>query len=117
MSTHAFAEFFKKTNISYKEQKINGIDFLVMEGYTILHGKHASKTVDIAMEIPPDFPDTPPYGIHIKKNHEFETVVSVNPSALGEEWEHWSRQMEWNVPDMRTPQYCMDHINRWLELE
>ena len=112
-----FAEFLTDSGISYESRETNGVVFFIMRGYVIPHGRRASTTIDMAVEIPADFPDTPPYGIHIKTPHELGPANSTNPSSLGEEWEHWSRQMVWNVPSRRTPRYCMDQIHRWLELE
>lgn len=117
MSYNTFADLFKSLNIAYSMREGAGSVSFILERYVIPNGRYAGRSIDIAIEVPRDFPDTPPYGIHVKSGHGFSPTAHVNPSSLGGEWEHWSRQMEWGVPGSRTARYCLDQINRWLEME
>lgn len=116
MPSKTFKEFLEKRRIKYEERETaKGTMFLVE--HCIPFGKYSRRTVSIGMLIPIDFPNIPPYGLHVKKNHNFdETIKNRNPSDLGDEWEFWSRETRWDNPERRTPQYYWDQVNRWLEV-
>ena len=116
MTEQIFRDFLDRKKILFKERDA-GDKIIFLVEYSIPFGKYCGKIVDIGIPIPKDFPNTAPYGLHIKKNHSFEeTIPNRNPSPLlGTEWEFWSRGIKWDSPK-RTAQYYFDHINRWLEI-
>jgi hypothetical protein len=64
-------------------------EFTVFE-YTIEAGPRVGLTVKIGLQVPPDFPTTPPSGPHVRP-HLGHPHGAVHPSGLGTEWEYWSR--------------------------
>ena len=117
MTLQTFREFLKGKNILFAETSNQNGGMIFIIEHSIPSGKYCGKTVEIGIPVPADFPDAAPYGLHVKKNHNFEeTIQSKNTSVLGEEWEFWSRQINWDNPARRTPQYFFDHVNRWLEI-
>ena len=116
MPASLFKEFLEKRDIKFEEKEVQDKTVFLVE-YSIPFGKYNGKIVSIGIPIPKDFPNSAPYGLHIKKNHNFEEPIpKQNPSSLGEDWEFWSRGIKWDNPQQRTSQYYFDHINRWLEI-
>ena len=115
MPVSEFSKFLRRKNIPYEERDVSGATVFIIEQYPIPCGKYAGKIVAVGFKIPVDFPDVPPYGIHIKKNHGFEEPIQgVRESELGDEWELWSKNVDWKQKS-RTPQHYLAQVNRWLE--
>ncbi len=84
--------------------------------YRVPVGKFRGQTVTLGFEVPPDFPNTPPGGPHLKPQ-----LLPMNPSApdhpsrvapspFGGEWEYWSRPIQgWAESDHSVSTY-MAHI-------
>lgn len=64
-------------------------EFTVFD-YEIEVGSRAGQTVQVGLQVPPDFSVTPPPGPHVspRLNHP---GGNVHNSSLGQEWEYWSR--------------------------
>jgi len=64
-------------------------EFTVFD-YEIEVGSRVGQTVQVGLQVPPDFSVTPPPGPHVspRLNHP---GGNVHPSSLGHEWEYWSR--------------------------
>lgn len=117
MPAAMFEEFLNKKGFKFEQKEVDGKIMFIIPDYKIPFGKYSDKIVQIGIPIPKDFPNSGPYGLHIKKDHGFEeSIPRQNPSPLGSEWEFWSREIKWDNPAYRTAQYYFDHINRWLEL-
>ena len=116
MPPSVFKEYLEKKQIKYEKRETSNETIFLVE-HRILFGKYCGRIVSIGMPIPVDFPNTPPYGLHVIKNHNFEEAIgNKDSSCLGEQWEFWSRQTKWDDPERRTPQYYLDQVNRWLEI-
>lgn len=110
-----FEQFLNRKKIKYEKAELNGCSVYIFD-HVVPHGKHAGTTVTVGLPIPADFPATPPYGFHIKSDHGFGEISSMSPGGLGPEWQFWSRQVNnWDA-EHQSPQYYLDHVNRWLEL-
>lgn len=116
MTEQIFKEFLEKKEIPFEEKDMGDKKIFLVE-YPIPFGKYVGRIVNVGFPIPKDFPNSAPYGLHIKKDHNFEeSIPKQNPSPLGEGWEFWSRGIKWDNPQQRTAQYFFDHVNRWLEV-
>ncbi|MFD3760554.1 hypothetical protein [Streptomyces sp. NPDC058622] len=65
-------------------------DGFTLFDYTVETGPRAGQTVKVGLQAAPDFPATPPGGPHVnpRLGHPHG---AVHDSALGTEWEYWSR--------------------------
>ena len=117
MTASIFSIFLNKKGLSFETREVNsGTTVFIIHNYKVPHGKHSGKMVHIGLPIPHDFPQVKPYGFHIRKDHGFGgDVPATNPSDIGEEWEFWSREVDWDDDEYKTPQYYFDQVNRWLE--
>lgn len=111
-----FGDMLRRRCIPFQTRSCGNDTLFIVAGYVVPDGRHAGTATDLAIQIPGDFPKTPPYGVHVKKG-AVGGAVGVNPSIMGPEWELWSRQMEWKDPESRTPESCLAQVNRWLEVE
>lgn len=80
--------------------------------YTVGAGSFAGERIRLGLEAPPDFPRTPPGGIHMSPR-----ILPINPGApahpervaespFGPEWEYWSRPMpQWPRTDRTVKAY------------
>lgn len=95
-------------------------DFVAFE-YEITVGKFIGKKVELAFQLNIPFPMQPPGGPHFNPlllpktggggTHPFG---AIHDSALGVEWEYWSRPFkEWNTTDKTVKTY-MAHIRNLL---
>ena len=115
MPVRDFEAFLTGKSLAYEKKDTSDGTMFIMKRY-ILYGKYIGKPVTIGIKIPQDFPNTAPYGVHVKKDHGFEeSIPSVNQSELGNEWEFWSRTTGWD-PESRTPQHYLSQVDRWLEI-
>ena len=82
-----FQEFLETKKIKFEGKDVQDKIIFLLTEYSIPFGKYSNKVVDIGIPIPKDFPNSAPYGLHIKKNHGFEEQIpNRNPSPLGEDW-------------------------------
>lgn len=84
--------------------------------YEIPVGRFKGVTITIGIEVPADFPNTPPSGPHIKPRllplnpNAPSHPERVAPSPFGEEWEYWSRPFsDWAESDHSVKSY-LAHI-------
>ena len=88
--------------------------------YTIPAGRLKGTAITIGIEVPGDFPVTPPGGPHLKPR-----ILPLNPSApghpervaesaFGSEWEYWSRPYPgWSESDHTVRSY-LAHVRNLL---
>ena len=115
MPPDIFEEYLEQKNFSFYSSTVEaGKVIFCMDSYRIQSGRRAGGTVGVGLPIPVDFPDTAPYGVHVKKDHGFKgSIPNENPSPLGSDWSFWSRQANWEA-GRRTAQYYMDQVDGWL---
>ena len=84
-------------------------DFLIF-GYAIEVGSRAGQQVRIGLQIPADWPLTPPPGPHVspRLGHPHG---AVHPSPLGAGWEYWSRPAQ-NWAADRSVRAYLRHLRR-----
>lgn len=85
--------------------------------YEVPHGRFKDQVVILGLEIPDDFPLTPPSGPHISPR-----ILPLNPGAashpekvvespFGPEWEYWSRPFTiWGDTSRTVEDYITRHI-------
>lgn len=114
-----FGEYLARRGFLFSTMILSGKQVHVIDAYTVPHGRHAGRTVGIGLPIPPDFPITAPYGLHVRNDHGLGAgMPAVNASGLGTAWSFWSREIKgWNSGDPRAADLYMDHVDRWLEVE
>jgi hypothetical protein len=76
--------------------------------YHIEVGSCAGQTVQIGLQIPGDWPLSPPPGPHVSPRLG-HPQGAVHPSPLGPEWEYWSRPAQ-NWPVERTARAYLRHL-------
>lgn len=83
-------------------------DNFVIFDYTIEVGSRAGQHVKIGLQIPADWPLTPPPGPHVspKLGHPHG---AVSKSPLGADWEYWSRPTQ-NWPVDRSARAYLRHL-------
>lgn len=78
-------------------------------GFTIPVGRRAHEVVSLGMEVPGDFPATPPPGPHVSPQIG-HPAGAVHPSSLGAEWEYWSRPFPGWAATPRTVSDYLAHV-------
>lgn len=105
--------------LNYKVQEL-APDFVLVE-YEIPLGKFQGQVVTMGFQVQDSFPMTPPPGPHFKPlllpitggggAHPFG---AIHNSALGPDWEYWSRPFkDWNRTDRSVRTY-LAHIRNLL---
>jgi hypothetical protein len=86
--------------------------------YQVESGKYAGQVFRIGLEVPVDFPLTPPSGPHVLgRLHPVgqsgaHPTANVSQSDFGPDWQYWSRPfVDWN-PSKKTVALYMAHIWR-----
>ena len=77
--------------------------------YTIPLGSHIGETVEVGLQVPPDFPITPPPGPHVNPllHHP---GGAVHGSPLGSQWCYWSRPFNGWPASTRMVREYMAHV-------
>ena len=83
-------------------------DNFVIFGYMIEVGSRAGEQVKIGLQIPADWPLTPPPGPHVSPRLG-HPQGAVSQSPLGADWEYWSRPAQ-NWPADRTARAYLRHL-------
>lgn len=92
----------------------DGNRFVVVEPYRIDMGQHAGKDIALAIPAVPDYPMTPPGGIHVKPHLIQVGTRNVHASSMGTEWQYWSRPiLNWRTD--RSLARLLSHINRLMQ--
>ncbi len=87
-------------------------------------GRFAGTQISLGIEVPPDFPMSPPGGPHVKphllpinQTSGAHPACAVHPSPFGSEWQYWSRPFQnWSTTD-RTARTYMAHINHLFDTQ
>ncbi|MCA9675616.1 MAG: hypothetical protein H6806_11070 [Planctomycetes bacterium] len=93
---------------------IGGLDYVVVNNYVVMFGRHKDRRIRLALPCPPDFPVTPPGGMHTNPRLAQPGANSIHNSPLGGDWSYWSRP----IPDWqkaRTTARIMSHLNTLFE--
>lgn len=70
---------------------------VIIHNHAVPIGKRAGDVVDVGVAGVFDFPMTPPVGLHIHAAYGTIGVNNVMQSALGPDWQYWSRRFaDWN---------------------
>ncbi|MBL7261583.1 hypothetical protein [Paractinoplanes lichenicola] len=76
--------------------------------YTIEVGSRAGEEIEVGLEIPGDWPMSPPSGPHLRPSLD-HPHGAVHPSPLGPDWAYWSRPAyQW--PADRTVRGYLRHL-------
>lgn len=92
-----------------------GNDFAVIPEFEIPGGSFATRVIDLALPVPPNYPGSMGASIHIKANPhlvEFGHIPdkrNVIASALGSEWQYWSYNFS-GVPQENATQELLTKI-------
>lgn len=102
---------FSPAIIDAKERRVT-FDYLVESG------KHVGQIYKLGLEVPPDFPLTPPSGPHVNAilhptgQGGSHPTANVNDSAFGGGWQYWSRPFPDWASSKKTVAAYMAHIFR-----
>jgi hypothetical protein len=109
MSTHGLVDALRAIGFNARvESRVGGV---AIDGYPVCIGRHAGDKVDVALAI--DYPFTPPVGLHFRASYGTLGQNNVSQSALGADWQYWSRRyVEWRSD--RSPRSVVAYINRIL---
>src|SRR2546426_5237474 len=112
-----FENFLKKKWKYERRPPADGKILFVVTDYEVVQGQNTGKKIQVAFPIPQDYPTTAPYGVHVKTNHGLSgNITNVSTSALGPDWQFWSRTLSGWSAGRRNGRFYVDHVNRWLEL-
>lgn len=85
--------------------------------YVVPIGKNSGKSVELAFQVPNDFPMNCPPGPHFKSQvfqGWVEPLRNIHASPLGSDWRYWSRPFpDWNRTQ-RTVKSYLAHIKNLL---
>ncbi len=94
-------------------RRIDGTAYVVIDPYTVEVGPHAGEHIGLAFPTPPDFPITPPGGIHVKPHLIPSGTRNTGASPLGPDWQYWSRPIA-NWRQDRSVARLLSHVNRLM---
>ena len=105
--------------LSYKVEELTS-EFVTID-YEIPLGKFQGQNVTMAFQVDDSFPMTPPPGPHFKPlllpitgGSDAHPFGAIHSSALGTDWEYWSRPFkDWNRTD-KTVRTYLAHIKNLL---
>jgi hypothetical protein len=91
-----------------------GLDVAVRGGiavfpYTISLGSRIGEQIQLGLQIPGDWPLSPPPGPHVSPPIQHPDG-QVHPSPLGDDWRYWSRPAHHWAQTNRTAEDYMAHI-------
>ena len=87
-------------------------DFVVFP-YVIPLGPRVGESVRVGLQVPADFPVTPPPGPHFCPRI-VHPAGAIHPSPLGVDWVYWSRPFpNWRLTDRSVSAY-LAHIRALL---
>lgn len=98
--------------LGYKPVLVEGSESLLYFNYVFPNGPRIAESVDLGLEIPPNFSVEPPHGPHYRPTFlRGKGLPGVHENmAFGPEWDHWSRpHPRWNLTD-RTVNAYMRHL-------
>jgi hypothetical protein len=116
ISKSDFENFLIRKGFTFEIRQIPGnLMVYIINDYIVPNGLNQGKHISIGFPIPPDYPSTAPYGIHVNATGLEGNLTNINPSPLGGNWKFWSKRMGNWVPGRRNSQYYFDFANRLLE--
>ena len=77
--------------------------------FVIQSGSREGQIITVGIEVPVDFPANPPPGPHVRPRLGHPDG-HVNSSALGGEWEYWSRPFPLWTSTNKTASDYMAHV-------
>jgi hypothetical protein len=77
--------------------------------YVIPLGTRIGETIELGLQIPTDFPATPPPGPHTNPVLQ-HPGGAVHQSPLGQDWSYWSRPFNGWASSTRTVREYMAHV-------
>ena len=93
--------------------------------YTVESGRFAGRVVRLGFIVPPDFPNTPPAGLHVSPLIHAFCPHGVHPTGgihqqhahpfhagAGGQWQYWSRPFPGWAEERKTVAVYMSHIWR-----
>lgn len=97
-------------------------NFVKIKNYKVIKGEHKDKMIEIAFQVPADFPINPPRGIYVKldltvnnSKDEKTDVKAANP--LDNKWKLLSRiYVKWNEGPKKTVKVYMDFVCEVLKV-
>lgn len=102
--------------VESQPRQVGGQAFAVISPYPIEVGQHAGREISLAIPAPPDYPLTPPGGIHVSPHLIPVGTRNVHQSPLGNgsDWQYWSRPVvDWRQD--RSLNRLLSHINRLMQ--
>jgi hypothetical protein len=104
--------------LGYHPEILNPAQRRIALDYTVETGKHAGKTFKIGLDVPSDFPLTPPSGPHVHAVlHPIgvsgsHPTANISDSPFGSGWQYWSRPFAGWTTSKKTVATYMAHIWR-----
>lgn len=110
------ADFINQLKVlGYSTQELS--HGMISVKYIIPIGKNSGKTVELALQVPNDFPMNCPPGPHFRSTCILDWVEpnkNIHASPLGSEWKYWSRPFpDWNRTQKTVKSYFA-HIKNLL---
>ena len=104
------------TDLGYAVTRRPDLPQFVLVQFEIPIGPQRGTVVGLGIEVPGDFPATPPPGIHVSPRiGALAGVEAVHASPLGDEWEYWSRPFGLWPQSSRTAKAYMAHARVQFE--
>jgi hypothetical protein len=98
----------RELGLEPERREAGGLLFAVFP-YTVPVGSRLGEEIQLGLDAPQDWPETPPHGPHVSP--PFDHPQGANhPSVLGDEWRHWSRPpANWGATT-KSVQLYMRHL-------
>jgi len=101
--------------LGYSTQEL--LNGMIGFNFTIPMGKNSGKNVELALQVPNDFPMNCPPGPHFKSqglDGWVEPPNNIHESPLGSDWRYWSRPFpDWNRTQRSAKSY-LAHLKNLL---
>jgi hypothetical protein len=86
---------------------------VVISNYEVKLGPHSGRKIRVGIPAQ-DFPFTAPAGLHFSPQLATTGQNNVSASALGADWQYWSRRLDaWKETD-RNARHVISYINKVL---
>ncbi len=89
--------------------------------YEIPVGRMVGQRIQLGFMAPPDFPLTPPSGIHVsppllpKQSGGSHPTGAIHDSPFGSDWQYWSRPISHWSQTKRTARDVMAHVRHLFD--
>lgn len=119
ISTTGLAAFVSGLQaLGYQPEIIDAAARRLAFDYEVQSGKHTGQVYKLGLEVPQDFPLTPPSGPHVKAILHQTGLSGAHPtsniqdSGFGAGWQYWSRPVPDWAQSKKTAASYMAHIFR-----